>query len=122
MKLSRLTAAVAMCLAAHLGAAEMRDPTRPGSYQADIQQSERAASSDDLRLQAIFYSPGRAAVLINGRLYAVGDLIGNVKLTAVYADRVILRDATGQRELRLVSQVYSRPTESSRQQASEDFQ
>ena len=85
-------------------AAEMRDPTRPSGFQASsYDPDESMLRSDGMNLQAIFFHPDRPGALINGRRFSVGDDVGDAKITAIHADKIILIDASGEKEVRLIT-------------------
>ena len=101
-RISILTIVTVSLMAAFQASAELRDPTRPSGYYQELPVSDAdMAMSDELKLQAIFYTPGNPAVLINGRRYAVDDLVGDSRVLAIKADSVILTGLDGEKELKL---------------------
>jgi len=94
--------------------AELKDPTRPGGYQLIPGDADDAGKqSEQAVLQAIFYHPEKAGALINGRRYAVGDRVSNLKVIGIYADKVVLTGDTGEITLKLVPSVVTRHGETS---------
>ena len=85
-------------------AAEMRDPTRPSGFQASSSISDKAEiTASGVHLQAIFFHPDRPGALINGRRFSVGDGVGDAQISAIHTDKIILTDASGEKEIRLIS-------------------
>ena len=84
-------------------AVEMRDPTRPSGFQASTDTADAMPHSDGMQLQAIFFHPDHPGVLINGRRFSVGDDVGDAQITAIHTDKIILTDASGEKEVRLIT-------------------
>lgn len=93
---------------------ELRDPTMPNGYFQQLYHTEvDLKSSDALRLQAIIYSPLNKGAIINGRRFEVGDQVADATIKAIHADYIVLVDAEGESQLKLVSpSVKSRAVES----------
>jgi len=52
-----------------------------------------------LKLSAIIYRKNSGVAIINDRILRKGDRIGGKEIAQILADRVILRDGSGEREL-----------------------
>lgn len=63
-------------------------------------EGEQGAGSE-FRLSAIIYRNGRGVAIINNRIVRVGDVIEEMKVAEIRQDRVILRSASGNKELRV---------------------
>ena len=89
--------------------AELKDPTRPGGFQLMTGDAIEAGEQfEQAVLQAIFYHPEKAGALINGRRYAVGDVVGTSRIQAIYAEKVVLTGDSGEVTLKLVPSVITR--------------
>ena len=89
--------------------AELKDPTRPGGFQFSAgDEVETSKLAEQTVLQAIFYHPEKAAALINGRHYVVGDVVGDSKVVSIYAEKVVLGGDAGETTLKLVPTVVKR--------------
>lgn len=99
-------AVLLLTLALTANAADLRDPTRPGW------QPPRPTAATDQPvgnpLTAIIIGPQKRLALINGRYVAVGDRVGDARLTQIAFDYVVLRSASGERMLRLTPPLASR--------------
>lgn len=103
---------LAVCLIALPLQAELRDPTRPSGFHGAEDPGSGMLTSDELKLQAIFYNPESPGALINGRRYVVGDPVGDAEIKAIYSDRVVLITAVGESELTMMMpSVKTRPAE-----------
>lgn len=71
-----------------LGAAELKDPTRPGNYQG---QSEAGVKGTG-QLKSIIKSANGHYAVVGDRVLSVGDSIGDARITAIAADSVSLSD------------------------------
>lgn len=99
---------VALAAAAQAPAATWADPTRPaGLPAADAAASApraaaRAASAPAPaapRLQSVqIGASGSASALVDGRIVQVGDTLGALRVAAIDADGLTLRDAKGRSE------------------------
>lgn len=94
-------------------AAELKDPTRPSGFMSGMADEMPAETGEDqLKLQAIFFNPNRSSVLINGRRFQVGDVVGDSRIEAIHVDRVELIGGMGRAELVMsLPEVKSRPGE-----------
>lgn len=102
--LNMLMPVLAVACIAQAQAAEMRDPTRPSGFQASSSASdETMLPVDGMQLQAIFFHPDHPGALINGRHFSVGDDVGDARITAIHTDKIILTDASGEKEVRLIT-------------------
>lgn len=61
----------------------------------------KEAASGEFRLSAIIYQAGRGVAIINNRIVRVGDVIEEMQVAEIRQDRVILRSASGNQELRV---------------------
>ena len=93
---------LAVCLITLPLAAELRDPTRPSGFHGAQDPASGMLTSDELKLQAIFYNPKHPSALINGRRYVMGDPVGDAEIKAIYSDRVVLITAAGESELTMI--------------------
>ncbi len=85
-------------------ATEMRDPTRPSGFQMSSSMVEESVMpADGMQLQAIYFHPEHPGALINGRRFSVGDSVGDARITAIHTDKIILTDASGEKEVRLIT-------------------
>ena len=71
-------------------------------------QGGKEAVEGEFRLSAIIYRAGRGVAIINNRIVRVGDVIEEMKVAEIRQDRVILRSAAGNKELRVNRFVLSR--------------
>lgn len=55
----------------------------------------------DLHLSAIIYGEGRGLAIINNKILRKGDQVGDREIVDILRDRVVLRDAAGEQELRV---------------------
>ena len=60
-------------------------------------------SRDDLELTGILWDPKRPTAVINGVFYSVGNSTDQFTVTGIQEDKVLLKDGTGDFELRLKS-------------------
>lgn len=72
-----------------------RDPFDLPSAQG----GEESGTEGGLKLSAIIYRKNRGVAIINDRILRKGDRIGGKEIARILADRVILRDGSGEREL-----------------------
>ena len=101
-RLLNISTFMACLLCVYPASAELRDPTRPSGFLQEMPVTdEDVPISEGLMLQAIFYTPENPAALINGRRYAVDDLVGESRVISIKADRVILVGFDGEKELKL---------------------
>ncbi|HOW87736.1 MAG TPA: hypothetical protein P5561_05600 [Candidatus Omnitrophota bacterium] len=65
-----------------------RDPFIPINPEAaDL------VSSTGVKLEGIIYDPnGRSMVVISGKSYQAGDMVGEVKILAIYKDRIVISE------------------------------
>jgi hypothetical protein len=72
--------------------APIQDPTRPVDFnESGIPQKQE----QNLRLQAIFLTQGRAEAVINGRRLRPGDMVDQARIIAIGPGRVMYeRDGT----------------------------
>lgn len=61
----------------------------------------KEAASGEFRLSAIIYRAGRGVAIINNRIVRVGDVIEEMQVAEIQQDRVILKSASGNTELRV---------------------
>jgi len=105
---------ILVLLVSGVSANELKDPTRPAGLQLSAGEAVEAGQQrDHIVLQAIFYHPEQAGALINGRRYAVGDVVGNSEILGIYADKVVLTGDSGEITLTLVPSVVTRHGETS---------
>ena len=55
----------------------------------------------EFRLSAIIYRSGRGVAIINNKILRKGDMIEGRRIADILEDRVVLQDATGEKELRV---------------------
>lgn len=89
-----------------LQAAELRDPTRPLWQPASSEPA--AAKPVGNPLTAIVIGAQQRRALIGDRYVQVGDQVGDAKLIRIDFDSVVLRNAAGERVLRLTPVLDSR--------------
>ena len=63
--------------------------------------TSKKSHQDDLHLSAIIYQGGRGVAVINSEVLRKGDRIGGAQIVDIRPDRVILKDVSGRRELRI---------------------
>jgi len=96
-------ATTAMCCTVLAGAAQAQDlgdPMQPSMYAPA--GAAGSGLSGDQGLQAIILSQGRRLAVINGKVYKVGEQVGEARLLSISAGEVTLRDAGKTRVLKLV--------------------
>ena len=76
-----------------------RDPFVLPTSQAG--RGGKEAIESEFRLSAIIYRAGRGVAIINNRIVRIGDAIEGMKVAEIRQDRVILRDRSGNQELRI---------------------
>lgn len=74
------------------------DPTRPVNFVAP-KTRQGQAQEQSLRLQAIFWGPGRAEAVINGRSLRPGDTLERARIIAIFPGRVLYERGGVQAEL-----------------------
>ncbi|NQD37300.1 hypothetical protein HPT27_09695 [Permianibacter sp. IMCC34836] len=90
------------------GAAELRDPTRPGWSPPDPNAAAQASKPVSNPLTAIVIGDHKRLALIGERYYQTGERVGDATLSAIAFDHVVLKSGTGQRILRLTPTLDSR--------------
>ena len=75
----------------------LRDPMQPANISAP------AASSDSLRLEAIFTNGAKRVAIVNGRLVREGERVGSARIDAILADEVRYTRDGSSKSLRLPS-------------------
>ncbi len=102
--------ALTSVLTGTVGAAEMRDPTRP-AWQP-LRDDNSAAPVTSLELQMLRIDAAQRSALINGQLYRVGDRIGAGSQAAtvqkIEVDHVLLATPAGTRTLHLHAGAFSK--------------
>lgn len=80
------------------------DPTKPGLYplKTTHDSNDKKLIKAQL-LTAIFSKSGIRKAIIDGQLYAVGDFVGNKKITAIKNTHVLLQSNSGQTKLHLLT-------------------
>ena len=74
-----------------------RDPF----VNASIKAGEESGMVGGLRLSAIIYRRNSGVAIINSRILRKGDRIDGKEIAQILEDRVIVRDGSGDRELRV---------------------
>lgn len=105
-----LMASIILCLFC-LGSvyAEIKDPTEPADYYAEISTASALVEVKDLNLDAVLISEGESFAIINNTLVKVGDKIGNEEVKLINASEVVLRGKGGERILRLFGKPIKEP-------------
>ncbi|MGR8920243.1 MAG: hypothetical protein ACU85V_11530 [Gammaproteobacteria bacterium] len=101
---------LAMPLAAPADTAPvLRDPTRPPvQHQSAVRRSE-IATPQEFVLSAIKIGAGTRTALVNGRLVAEGDQIGEARVLEITPAAVVVEYLAEERRLSLVRQQIRRP-------------
>lgn len=92
--------------------AEVRDPTRPIEQVSDnntrtkMDKSEKSEKSekDELKIQGLFLSKSKRVALINDKFLAVGDVIEQGELVAIFKDRVVMKQEGNMRVFFMINQ------------------
>lgn len=84
-----------------LSAQTLKDPTRPPFY---LHHSGATHVQAETELQSVLVSPNRKVAIIQGRTVQVGDMVGDARVVAIAETQVTLREAGGERILRLYPQ------------------
>jgi len=83
-------------------ATELPDPMRPPDFQTtDEPATQPKAPRPQLSLQSTLIATGRRSAVINGRSVRVGGTINGVRVLAIEATTVRMRDDRGRFTLRL---------------------
>lgn len=79
-----------------------RDPfAAPPQRNAAAAPPAAAPNTGDLHVSAIIHGQGRGLVIINNQILRKGDRIGDREIVDIQRDRVVLRDAAGEQDLRV---------------------
>ncbi len=66
------------------GAKPLADPTRPSGYvSAETPKSVVSIARKEMKVDSILISPRRKVVVINGRVFAEGDFLGDIEITEI---------------------------------------
>ena len=71
------------------------EPT-PKPYESNTPMPADPVLPLDADLRLILYAPGRRLAIINGRILALGDLVGAARIVDITTEAVLLRDPQGQ--------------------------
>ncbi|HEY2152283.1 MAG TPA: hypothetical protein VGH34_15850 [Vicinamibacterales bacterium] len=71
------------------------EPT-PKTYESNTPMPADPVLPLDADLRLILYAPGRRLAIINGRILALGDLVGAARIIDITTEAVLLRDPQGQ--------------------------
>jgi hypothetical protein len=86
----------------HWGRDPFAAPRRPApSESSRVDLPQFAPDAIDLHLSAIIYGEGRGLAIINNSILRKGDRVGDKEIVDILRDRVVLRDAAGEQELRV---------------------
>ena len=88
------TLLVGFCLAMSFQVMAYDDPTRPAHFQSVV-------TKEPLKLESILYGATRKVAVINGKVLAEGETIGNKKLIHIGKDRVKLAGSNSEQTLTL---------------------
>ncbi|MEI6859484.1 MAG: MSHA biogenesis protein MshK [Shewanella sp.] len=80
-----------MLLVTSIQAETLRDPTRPG-YNAQVNTSSVSSQRDDLVLNSVIKSGSASYVVINNKIFKVGDRVQGVSIIAIGTNSVSLSD------------------------------
>ncbi|MDE2088564.1 MAG: general secretion pathway protein GspB [Gammaproteobacteria bacterium] len=86
--------------------ADLTDPTRPPDYQLP---ANTATAAQPWVLTSTLISPSRRLAVINGRVYAAGDVVGGAKIMAIEPYAVLLSRAGRTFTIRLLPGRIKRP-------------
>jgi hypothetical protein len=67
----------------------------------DRETGSGGAGEGEFRLSAIIYREGKGVAIINNRIVRTGDVLEGMEVAEIRQDRVILKSASGDRELRV---------------------
>lgn len=89
--------------------AEVRDPTRPIEQVSDNKTRTKMDKSekfekDELKIQGLFLSKSKRIALINDKFLAVGDVIEQGELVAIFKDRVVMKQEGNMRVFFMINQ------------------
>lgn len=90
------------------GIAPIPDPTRPPDYLPT--QGVAAGTSQQFKLQAIYIHTNKSQVMLDGRLYQLGDKYGEYTITTIEPYTVELKSTDGQVQLLHLAQPIKQPT------------
>ena len=68
----------------------------PKTYESNTPMPADPVLPLDADLRLILYAPGRRLAIINGRIMALGDLVGAARIIDITTEAVLLRDPQGQ--------------------------
>jgi hypothetical protein len=68
----------------------------PKPYESNTPMPADPVLPLDADLRLILYAPGRRLAIINGRILALGDLVGAARIIDITTEAVLLRDPQGQ--------------------------
>lgn len=88
--------------------ADLTDPTRPPDYQPP---ANSATAAQPWVLTSTLISPSRRLAVINGRVYAPGDVVGGARIMAIEPYAVRLSKAGRTFTLRLLPGKVKRPND-----------
>jgi hypothetical protein len=93
--IARTTAASSTAANAAPATALVAEPT-PKVYESNTPMPADPVLPLDADLRLILYAPGRRLAIINGRILALGDLVGAARIIDITTEAVLLRDPQGQ--------------------------
>ena len=78
-------------------AGKRRDPFVPISME-----DRDLASSSGIKLEGIIYDPdNRSMVILNGKTYQTGEVVGDAKVLKILKDRVVISEGGEEKTLRI---------------------
>lgn len=103
MSVARRAVVAVVLASAGVGAAELRDPTRPPTSAQIVRSDGPAVSAPPtaVRLTAIRIDAGHRVAVIGGVAVRVGDAVGDATVKLIRSTEVVLGGPTGPRVLQL---------------------